>query len=155
MKRRIKISISEHYSNPDFDRFDIYLDNISVGSTRNNQYKINGAGEIAVKAKYHSATTKDADFITEEQIDYTRSNRHGLLNFQIRDVESGIAGHVLAFIKFAPIRVECIHYKGYYEMIGISPIFPEIDEGCVSPNYDLLIKTDENNEIISVTIKDE
>ena len=89
----------------------------------------------------------------KEEIDYTRSKRHGILNFQVRDVESGRAGHILAMIAFTPIRVECLHYKGCYEMMGLSPVFPKLDEGLTSPHYDLLIRTDDNGDIATVTLK--
>ena len=83
---------------------------------------------------------------------FPRSNNIGTLQLPVIPVESGVFGEVLAKINFTPVRVECIHMAGYYEMIGISPLFPELKEGDMAPLYTLKINRDDFNNISSVEL---
>jgi len=74
---------------------------------------------------------------------FPRSNRIGILKLPIAEVESGVFGPILAEIHFTPVRVECIHFAGHYEMVGISPDFPELEKGLMAPEYTLKIHVDD------------
>lgn len=82
-----------------------------------------------------------------------QNNHLGKLNFRIEDVEDGTAGLILSHIRFTPLRVECLSYAMIYEMIGISSLFPELEEGLEVPGYNLITKTSEDGSVISVDIE--
>jgi hypothetical protein len=45
----------------------------------------------------------------------------------------------LLFSKFIPIRAEMMWHEGTIEYIGISELFDEREDGCVTPQYDFQI----------------
>jgi len=92
--------------------------------------------------------------MTEEtgKQDFPRSKNIGTLQLPISAVESGVFGKVLSHINFTPIRVECIHFAGYYEMLGISPLFPELESGSMAPVHILKVNTDNDNNVTSVEL---
>jgi hypothetical protein len=50
----------------------------------------------------------------------------------------------LLFSKFIPLRAEMMWHEGHIEYIGISELFDEREEGCVTPQYDVIIDQDES-----------
>ena len=78
-------------------------------------------------------------------------NRQGILYFKRKDVENGQVGEILAMIQFTPVRVEYL-YGDRFEMLGLSQIFPEIEEGMMAPTYDLDIVI-KDNKLESVSLK--
>lgn len=51
-------------------------------------------------------------------------------------------GQVLAFMGFIPTRVEFLHYRDQFEMIGISPMFEDISIGKQIPEYTIITHVD-------------
>lgn len=56
---------------------------------------------------------------------------------------------------FVPLRVEHIYINDIFECEGYSPQFKEIEQGIVSPLYQLVITIDDNDEILSSQFEEE
>lgn len=83
-----------------------------------------------------------------------RCNRAAEFSIDIDIMESGMMGKVFAYMEFTPIKVECIHYGRVYELVGLSPMFDEAEEGMMWPRVDLDIDFDqETGELKSVKIR--
>ena len=42
-------------------------------------------------------------------------------------------------MQFVPFRVEMIYSRDKFEYIGTSPMFDQVEPGCIEPEYDFLI----------------
>ena len=68
-----------------------------------------------------------------------------------RDVVFGDqAQDIFRQLNFVPLRCESM-YNGYFEYVGISPMFAEVEEGFVAQEYKIIIDTvDEDITTVSV-----
>jgi len=63
--------------------------------------------------------------------------RFGKIYFSFEQVEkhSGDVSLILSQIEFVPVKVEALWHMMHFEYIGISPMFDEINEGDITPEY--------------------
>jgi len=59
---------------------------------------------------------------------------------------------ILALLGFIPTRVEALYHEGAFEYIGISPLFDEVETGCLIPTYLIIIHKDDE-DTLSVTVE--
>jgi len=50
---------------------------------------------------------------------------------------------MLSYMKFVPIRVECMVHMKAFEMIGLSQMFDELPDHQVVPTYKILCESEE------------
>ncbi len=62
-------------------------------------------------------------------------------------IENEDAPRIFAAFGFVPMRVEHHYHNGTFEMIGLSHLFDEVDEGYVAPEYDVTITVHEDLSI--------
>ena len=58
---------------------------------------------------------------------------------------------VLTSMQFIPTRVEHLYHMGKFEYIGMSPIFPELGEGFMIPEYDVQLSKDDIGNVTVTT----
>lgn len=63
-----------------------------------------------------------------------RDTRLGRLRFSTEVVENRAAWKILEYLNFVPLKVEC-NYFSFYEMLGTSPNFDELEQGVEVPYY--------------------
>ena len=83
------------------------------------------------------------------------SRRIGRFYVSVKMVEDEPASlaQILTYLAFVPLRVECLWAGRQFEYIGISPMFKDMPEGTVTPEYDLTIHTNEG-ELETVGVKE-
>jgi hypothetical protein len=84
-----------------------------------------------------------------------KSKRHGLmkLSSDIVEVNTESLSEALAYIRFVPVSVRFL-YQGYYEYIGLSKYFREVEEGEMSPYYKLEINCDKSGKFLSANVEE-
>jgi len=56
-------------------------------------------------------------------------------------------------MRFVPLRVEYLGYCDMIEYIGMSPMFDKIEQGCIAPEYTIIVTQDEKNNVSSVKVE--
>ena len=54
---------------------------------------------------------------------------------------------ILAQMQFIPMKVERLYSNYGFEYIGYSPMFEEIAEGMICPEYEMVLEKDENGDV--------
>jgi hypothetical protein len=65
----------------------------------------------------------------------------------------GAISHVIAALKFVPIKVEYLKWYQVYEMMGISDTFDEITLKETVPTYSIILEWPRGKEIPKVSVK--
>ena len=59
-----------------------------------------------------------------------------------------------SLVQFFPLRVEYIYHKNFFEMVGMCPLFDDIEEGYETPEYDVVFREQEDGKIkVEVNLK--
>lgn len=78
--------------------------------------------------------------------------RIGKFYVRFDDLESGRIGPVLAKMLFVPYRVESILYANRVEFIGTSPLFREVTENLITPEYEIVVNDLAEEITVTVTL---
>ena len=57
---------------------------------------------------------------------------------------------ILAKMRFVPLRVECLYYAGKFEYIGTSPLFDEVEQATMTPEYTVTVNEENDDMTVSV-----
>ena len=71
-----------------------------------------------------------------------KKRRGGKLSISQRDYEKEPMAAILAMIGFLPYRVEYLPLEYRFELIGTSPLFGELKDGDMIPDYNLVWDSD-------------
>jgi len=85
------------------------------------------------------------------------SNQIGKFEISLRfavDFPEKLAS-VFAMLKLVPVRAEVLFHKDCIEYVAISERFEEVPKGCIPPEYELEVESDDNGWPSAVIVKKE
>jgi len=56
-------------------------------------------------------------------------------------------------LKLFPVRCEHNYCTGAFEIAGISPMFDDVPDAQIPPDYEVAVVTDENGGLVNVSVK--